>query len=175
MAKSVFQNIILNFQFKIEPSDPLDISEHSKPITVQEPAPTKSKSGKNTVPRETSLDEQKKISNCKLCQSSKTCQRTLCAKCLDSYLSMIDEEYCCKLCDQKNTQKEIVIHHLDKDHFAKLFVNSTKTSEISDPKNVESLPEVNDTKENANQITVSQFFFFREIIFTKNFVKLISR
>ena len=148
----------------------MDISEHSKPIAVQEPAPTKSKSGKNTVPRETSLDEQKKISNCKLCQSPKTCQRTLCAKCFDSYVSMVEEEFCCKLCDQKNIQKEIVIHHLDKDHFAKLFVNSTKTSEISDPKNVESLPEVNDTKENANQITVSQFVFF----FVKPFSRQIS-
>ena len=46
-------------------------------------------------------------------------------------------------------QKEIVIHHVDKDHFAPLFVNSTNSSEISDPKNVESPPEVNVTKENA--------------------------
>ena len=107
----------------------MDITEDSKLITVQEQIldsnEKSTKSEINTASHATSPDhdeQKKKNSNCKICQISKTCNRTLCEKCLYSYVSMVEADYyCCKLCDQKNKQKEIVINH-DKDHFASLFI-----------------------------------------------------
>ena len=126
---------------------------------------TNSKSEINTAPQTTSPpDEQKKKSNCKICQSSKTCERTLCENCLYSYVQRVEADYSCKLCDQKNNQKEIIIDHVDKDHFGRLFAHS-QTSKISDPKNIESPSDIDVKKDNDNHITVSQ------ILKKYNFVK----